>query len=64
VAVNVTPVPEHSVVAEDATETLAVWFGLTVKEIPVEVDEVLERQVGNVPPAVNTTDTVCPLLGT
>jgi hypothetical protein len=52
------------VVAEDAMETLAVWFGLTVKEIPVEVAEVLERQVGHVPPAVNITDTVCPLLGT
>ena len=45
-------------------ETEAVWVGFTVNVVPVEVAIVLVRQVGKVPPAVNTLVTVCPFVGT
>jgi hypothetical protein len=63
VAVKTTVVPAQTVVAEDAIETLAVRLELTVKVMPVEVAVVLVKQVGKVPPAVNTAATVCPLDG-
>jgi hypothetical protein len=63
VAVKTTVVPVQTVVAEAAMETDAVRLELTVKVMPVEVAVVLARQVGNVPPAVSTAATVCPLDG-
>jgi hypothetical protein len=63
VAVKTTVVPVQTVVAVAAMETDAVRLELTVKVMPVEVAVVLARQVGNVPPAVSTAATVCPLDG-
>jgi hypothetical protein len=63
VAVNVTPVPEHTEVAEDAMETEAVWIGFTVRLILVEVAGVPVKHNGKVPPAVKTTFTASPFVG-
>ena len=60
---KVTDVPAQTVVKEDAMETDAVRLELTVKVMPVEVAVVFVKQVGNVPPAVSTAVTVCPLDG-
>ncbi len=60
---KVTDVPAQTVVAEETIETDAVRLELTVKVMPVEVAVVLVKQVGNVPPAVSTAVTVCPLDG-
>jgi hypothetical protein len=64
VAVKVTLVPAQTVAAEDAIETEAVWVGLTVNVVPVEVAVVFVRQADTVPPAVNTALTVWPFVGT
>ena len=60
---KVTDVPAQTVVADDTMVTDAVRLELTVKVIPVEVAVVFVKQVGNVPPAVNTAETVWPLVG-
>jgi hypothetical protein len=64
VAVKVTLVPAQTVEAEDAIETEAVWLGLTVIVIPVEVAVVFVKQADTVPPAVNAALTVWPFVGT
>ena len=63
VAVKVTPVPEQTEVADDAMDTEAVWIGLTVRLMLVDVAGLPVRHNGNVPPAVNTAFTASPLVG-
>ena len=63
VAVKVTVVPEHTLVALELMLTLGVRLVVTVNEMPVEVAEVLEIQVGNVPPAVCLAVITSPLVG-
>ncbi len=63
VAVKVTVVPEQTLIAEDVMLTLGVRLVVTVNEMPVEVAEELEIQVGNVPPAVCLAVITSPLVG-
>ena len=63
VAVKITVVPEHTLVAEDVILTLGVNVPLTFIVIPVEVADVLDRQVGSVPPAVCLAIITSPLVG-
>ena len=63
VAVKVTIVPEHTLVKEDEILTLGVKLPLTFIVIPLEVDEVPDKQVGNVPPAVCLAVITSPLAG-
>ncbi len=63
VAVKVTVVPEHTLVAEEVMFTLGVNVPLTFIVMPVEVAEVLEIHVGNVPPAVCLAVITSPLVG-
>ena len=63
VAVKVTPVPEQTVVADDAMDTEEVWIGFTVRLRPVDVAGLPTEQFGNVPPAVNTAFTASPFVG-
>ena len=60
VAVNVTPVPEQTLVAELDIVTLAVGIGETVKLTTLEDAVVFNKQVGKVPPAVNLAKTASP----
>ena len=57
VAVNVTPAPEHTLVAELDIVMLAVGIGETVKLITLEDAVVFNKQVGKVPPAANLANT-------
>ena len=63
VAVKVTVVPEHTLIAEEAMLTLGVNVPLTIIVIPVEVAEVPDKQVGNVPPAVCLAVITSPFVG-
>jgi len=64
VAVKVTPAPEHTEVEDAETFTMESTVPVTDNVIPVEVAEVLDKQVGNVPPAAKTAFTISPLEGT
>jgi hypothetical protein len=64
VAVKVTPVPEHIVVAEDVIDTLDSEVPVTVNVIPVDVAEVFDKQTGKVPPVTRTAFITSPLDGT
>ena len=63
VAVKVTVVPEHTLVALEVMLTLGVNVPLTFIVMPVDVVEVLEIQVGNVPPAVCLAVITSPFVG-
>ena len=63
VAVKVTVVPEHTLVAEEVMFTLGVKVPLTFIVIPVEVADAPDKQVGNVPPAVWIALITSPLVG-
>ena len=63
VAVKVTVVPEHTLVAEDVMLTLGVNVPLTFIVMPAEVAKVLDIQVGNVPPAVCLAMIISPFVG-
>ena len=63
VAVKITVVPEHTLLAEDVMLTLGVNVPLTFIVMPVEVAIVLEIHVGNVPPAVWIALMISPLVG-
>jgi len=60
VAVNVTPAPEHTLVAELDIVMPAVATGETVKLTTLEDAVVFNKQVGKVPPAVNLANTASP----
>ena len=63
VAVKLTVAPEHTLVAEEEMLTLRVKLPLTFIVMPVEVAEVPDKQVGNVPPAVWTARITSPFVG-
>ena len=63
VAVKVTPVPEQTVVADDAMDREAVWIGFTVKFTPIDVAGLPTKQLEMVPPAVNIAFTTSPFVG-
>ena len=52
VAVKVTVVPAHTLLADALRETVGARLLFTVNVIPVEVAAVPLKQPGNVPPAV------------
>ena len=58
-----TVVPEQTLVDEDAMLTLGVNVPLTFIVMPEEVAEVLEIQVGNVPPAAWIALITSPFVG-
>ena len=63
VTVKVTVVPEQTLVALELMLTLGIRLFVTVNVMPVEVAEVLEIQVGNVPPEVCLAVITSPLVG-
>ena len=63
VTVKVTVVPEQTLVALELMLTLGIRLFVTVNVMSVEVAEVLEIQVGNVPPAVWIALITSPLVG-
>ena len=63
VAVKITVVPEHTLVALELIFMLGVKVPLTFIVMPVEVAEVLDIHVGNVPPAVCLAVMTSPFVG-
>jgi hypothetical protein len=62
-AVNVTDVPAQIEVDPVEILILGVKVPLTVKVMPVEVAEVYDKQLGNVPPVVKLAFTTSPFAG-
>jgi hypothetical protein len=60
VAVNVTPAPEQTLVAELEIVILAVGIGLTLMFTTFDEAVVFNKQVGKVPPAVSFASTASP----
>jgi hypothetical protein len=63
VAVNETPVPEQTEVAELDIATLGKAVEFTVSAIKLDSAVLVERQEANVPPAISLTDIISPFWG-